>query len=101
VAGNYTSGGSLNSSLVALLSGIKLYDTATCAYDITATTSNTIIAYYSTDALAEAAICYESVNLGGYTILTTGLAVPETATYALFGGFGALGLVLVRRKKTL
>lgn len=34
-----------------------------------------------------------------YTILTGNAAVPEPATYALFGGLGALGLALLRRRK--
>ena len=43
---------------------------------------------------------YTAADLVGYTLITGGsaISVPEPSTYALFGGVGALGLALYRRR---
>jgi T5SS/PEP-CTERM-associated repeat protein len=86
-----------NGTITALLSGIEVYNSATKTWSVVTSASALSITYYTTaeEALAEAATGYS--GLAGYTVITS--AVPEPATYALLGAFGALALVLVRRKK--
>ena len=87
VYGEYT-----GSSLTALLSGIKILNNT--GDWVAATQDNTIIKYYSlTDTTSVAETGY---SLAGYTVITS--LVPEPSTYALFGGFGALAFVLLRKK---
>lgn len=53
--------------------------------------------YFAAEADALAFSGYD--GLGGYTIITAGSVVPEPGTVALLAGLGALGFVLVRRRR--
>ena len=96
VAGDYSEGGSLNTNLATLLSGIDVYVDGSYTQ---ATTSNTYWKYIS----ATEAAAYEAVlgysDLGYYTILSSSpISVPEPSVWTLFGGAGAFGLgILLRR----
>ena len=59
--------------------------------------TNVYTYYFSSSGTSDT---YTGYSLNGYTVFTSVvITVPEPATCALFGGIGALGLVLIRRKR--
>jgi T5SS/PEP-CTERM-associated repeat protein len=82
----------------------ELLDRGTAVY---AWNGTQYVAITSSDSALISCVYYEDITtcdaldayglFGSYTVLTS--TVPEPATYALFGGLGALGLAVCRRRR--
>ncbi len=87
-------------TLDALLdAGTSIYAWNGSAYELVTSSESALVSCVYYEHVEE----NDLVRANGYndygTLLTSAYAVPEPATYALFGGLGALGLAMYRRRK--
>ena len=103
IGGGYLAlSGDQRSAIDTLLSGDKVYAWDGTEYVLVNSSNKSSLVsvnYYDVAGDAYAATGYN--GLDGYTVLTSIDSVPEPATYAFFGGIGALALAIRRRKKTV